>query len=184
MNYRKKNYALGRKVMSKINNLQEVFTQIVEMVGREPANTFYKTWHKIMSRDMGVPFNIALKAWEQIQVEYKTWDYFELKIWSDKVDYLMERLEVNKKDDTKKPIQEIPDDVKKSWTENYHKFTDGLITRLQYLNNAVKLKQMTKAEAEKEKERYKKPGRSWNNDSPVKAYPLNETIIATIKGRF
>lgn len=48
------------------------------------------------------------------------------------------------------------DEDMQAWSNNLTQFTSGKITRGQYLNNAVIIEQMTIAEADTERQRYKK----------------------------
>ena len=139
-----------------MGNLKDLFKRIVETAGKQPSATFYDEWTQVMKV---FDYAIVERAWYQIRVDER-WKYFDLKTWANKCTYLENEEKQAETNKIKKPSKVERDMDMNVWKQNLDNFLDRKITRRQYLNAAVKIGQMTMAEAEKDKNMYLKRGDS------------------------
>ena len=141
--------------MTKLETLAERIYQVSQ---KRPTEAYHEDWLKVMSV---YPYEIVERVWLQIRVNVKNWEYFDLKTWVNKCDYLHDAEKLEK--ESKKPHRRSrvqKDRQMRVWTKNYHHFIKRRVRRGEYLKRAVKIGQMHMYEADKERNIYKNRGDS------------------------
>ena len=160
----------SRREREKTLGIKELFSRVVKISGKEPEKEFYEDWAKIMSH---YPYEIVEGAWSQIKVSHEPWNFYSLKTWIEKADYLHNKDKLTK--EGLKPLKKSrveQDDQMRSWRDNYHDLINQRVTRGKYLDNGVKMGQFPQSFADRERNRYKHIGDSLNGYITV----VNKTL--------
>ena len=145
--------------------LKELFKRIVNISGKSPQPEFYEDWFKLMSI---YDYQVVESAWSQIKVSNEPWQFYSLKTWVSKTDYIHAQLKLTK--ESQNPVKQTrveQDDEMRSWRDNYHALIERRITRGEYLKIAVEIGQMTYFEAEREKKTYLNRGDSLEEKAAI-----------------
>ena len=144
-----------------LQELEKLFKEIVAVNGKASNEHFMDKWTELcLKHDL----QTVVKAWGDISENCSRWDYYELRIWKQKLEYY----EPRKEDDNNRAeyiknarkTKQWSNKDKDNWNENNRMWEQKEQTFREYLENGLKIGQMNESFVASEMVRWGRIGKN------------------------